>query len=291
MQQYSVQSQPQVHSQAQYSPRQLLESARRAEADGNVDLAAHVSRYIVEHFAGTPESAEAYSSLMRLGQPPIEQVSVPVQAHVSPQPRQSMPSAYASPAPQSNGTRVRFNGAPAAGPPAPAWAPAPQQAPAFAHGQPGYAPPPPARGPAPVPQAAASAVAYGAQMQTPVQTIAANFAPAAPYRGAEKANASPPTMIHHAPEVTPQYRGGRIVARLAFATGGLMIAAGVISPVLALTGMIGATPSLLGAGLVACALIATGLLALLGGQTALAVFDQADNMRELVELERTRWGA
>lgn len=289
MQQYHVQAQPQGHSQAQYSPRQLLESARRAEADGNVDLAAHVSRYVLEHFAGTPESAEAYNSLMRLGQPPLEQG--PVQALVSPQPKQIMPSAYASPAPHSNGTPVRFNGMPSAGPAAPAWAPVPQPAPAFAHGQPGYTPPPPARGPAPMPQAAANGGAYGAQMQTPVQTIAANFAPAAPYRGAGKANSNPPVMIHHAPEVMPQYRGGRIVARLAFAAGGLMIAAGVASPILALTGTIGSSPSLIGAGFVACALIATGLLALLGGQTALAVFDQADNMRELVELERTRWGA
>lgn len=298
------QSQGQTRGQVQahYSPRQLLESARRAEADGNVDLAAHVARYVLEHFAGSPESAEAYSCLLRLGQPPIEQSVAPV----SPQPKQIAHSAYASPAPQPTATAARFNPAPAVGPPAPAWAPLPQpvqtampaaafapmpaQQPAagFASGHATYAPAQPARAPAPMPHASVNGGGYGAPMQTPVQAIAANFAPAAPYRGADP-NANPPAMIHHAPEVTPQYRGGRIVARLAFAAGGLMITAGVVSPILALTGLIGAAPSLLGAGLVACALIATGLLALLGGQTALAVFDQADNMRELVELERTRW--
>jgi hypothetical protein len=289
MQQYSVQSQPQVHSQAQYSPRQLLESARRAEADGNVDLASHVSRYVLEHFPGSPESAEAYNCLMRLGQPPLEQSAAPVLVGMQPQPSpQQMMPAYAAPAPHASGQGVRFNGAPHGGTPGPAWAPAPQVA-AVSNGQAGFAGPAPARAPAPGPQAVVNGSPYAAQMQTPVQAIAANFAPSAPYRGAAQASASPPAMIHHAPEVTPQYRGGRIVARFAFAAGGLMILAGLLTPVPAFLGMLGPQPSLLGTSLVACALIASGLLALLGGQTALAVFDQADNMRELVELERTRW--
>lgn len=287
MQQPHAQSQYQTQYpaqyQPQYSPRQLLESARRAEADGNVDLAAHVSRYVLEHFAGSPESAEAYNSLMRLGQPPIEQAPAP--------PAAALPvvhGGYASLAPVTP-PAARFNAPPRAEQPAPAWPTAPAAAPAngYAAAQAAYAPAPAMRGPAPMPQAPVSGGPYGAQMQTPAQAIAANFAPSAPYRGG--AEPSSPAMIHHAPEVTPQYRGGRIVARLAFAAGGLMIVAGVMTPLSAFMGLIGASPSLIGIGLVACALIATGLLALLGGQTALAVFDQADNMRELVELERTRW--
>jgi len=141
--------------------------------------------------------------------------------------------------------------------------------------------------PSPLPAPAVVSNAYQGYMQTPVQTIAATFAPAAPYRGASEA--SPPAVIHHAPEATRQYRGGRTIARLTFTAGWLMMLAGLLSPVPALLGFLGANPSLTGAILVAGALIAGGLLALLGGQTALAVFDQADSMRELVELERTRW--
>ena len=270
----------QQYAQAQYSPRQLLESARRAEADGNVDLAVHVSRYVLEHFPGSPESTEAYNSLVRLG-------------HAG----QEHPSAYGSmqsalvngygggQAPPAS--QARFN-APVAAPP-PAWpaAQAIQPAPYAPMGQAnghvnGAAPYASPRAPVSTPANGA----YPAQMQTPVQAIAATFAPAAPYRGAE---AQAPTMIHHAPEVTPQYRGGRIAARFTFVAGGLMMFAGVMSPVPALLGLLGTTPSIMGMALVAGALIATGLLALLGAQTALAVFDQADNMRQLVELERTRW--
>lgn len=289
MQQYHVQAQPQVQAHAQYSPRQLLESARRAEADGNVDLAAHVARYVLEHFPGSPESAEAYNALLRLAQPPVEQSAVPQTMPANGSHNPVMSPAYAGLGPQQMPAPARYNGAPAAVAPVAARAPAPQPSPAFGNGA-AYAQPPSARAPAPMSQAGVGGAPYGAQMQTPVQAIAANFAPAAPYRGAE-AQANPPAMIHHAPEVTPQYRGGRIVARLAFAAGGLMICAGLLTPVAAVMGLIGSQPSLLGPGLVACALIATGLLALLGGQTALAVFDQADNMRHLVELERTRWGA
>lgn len=297
----------QQYAQAQYSPRQLLESARRAEADGNVDLAIHVSRYVLEHFAGSPESAEAYNSLMRLGQAAPEQPSAygatPTamangyggQGSVQPAPQArfttpaapapAWPAAQAPYAPmgQSNGhasnalsvpQSTHLNGA----------APISNGANGYANGAAQYAPA--SRAPASAPANGA----YAAQMQTPVQAIAATFAPAAPYRGGEaQGQAQGQAMIHHAPEVAPQYRGGRIVARFTFVAGGAMMVAGVISPVPALLGLLGTTPSAMGMTLVAGALIATGLLALLGAQTALAVFDQADNMRELVELERTRW--
>lgn len=307
--QHHVQGQYAGQQSAQHSPRQLLESARRAEADGNVDLAVHVSRYVLEHFAGSPESAEAYNNLLRLGQAPQGNGAPTHAAPMQPTNHAAAPvmvNGYASHGATMQAAQARFNGhVPAAAQPAAtAWQPAPQaaipppaafnaghgngyaNAPANGHAAYAAAAAPVARASAAPMSAPAHAGAHLAQPHSAVQAIAATFAPAAPYRGAE---ANPPAMIHHAPEITPQYRGGRIVARFTYAAGGLMMVAGVLSPLPAVFGLLGLAPSLLGTALVAGALIAVGLLALLGSQTALAVFDQADNMRELVELERTRW--
>jgi hypothetical protein len=51
----------------QLTPPQLLEAGHRAEGQGRRDLAAQFYHHLTEHFAFTPEAAEARNGLGRLG--------------------------------------------------------------------------------------------------------------------------------------------------------------------------------------------------------------------------------
>lgn len=51
----------------QLTPAQLIESGRRAEADGRLDLAVQFYRHLTEHFAEAVEAAEAHGALGRIG--------------------------------------------------------------------------------------------------------------------------------------------------------------------------------------------------------------------------------
>ena len=51
----------------QLTPPQLLEAGRRAEGQGRLGMAAQFYHYLTEHFAFTPEAAEARNGLGRLG--------------------------------------------------------------------------------------------------------------------------------------------------------------------------------------------------------------------------------
>ena len=51
----------------QLTPPQLFEAGRRAEAQGRLGMAAQFYHYLTEHFAFTPEAAEARNGLGRLG--------------------------------------------------------------------------------------------------------------------------------------------------------------------------------------------------------------------------------
>jgi len=50
-----------------FTPPQLLEAGHRAEVEGRLDLAAQFYRHLTEHFAFTPEAAEARNGLGRVG--------------------------------------------------------------------------------------------------------------------------------------------------------------------------------------------------------------------------------
>lgn len=56
-----------LHTPAQYTPRQLLESGRRAESEGNLDLAIQYYWHVSETHPHTAEGGEAYANLSRLG--------------------------------------------------------------------------------------------------------------------------------------------------------------------------------------------------------------------------------
>jgi hypothetical protein len=56
-----------VHATPQFTPAQLIESGRRAEAEGRLDLAVQFYRHLVEQFAEAVETAEAHGALGRIG--------------------------------------------------------------------------------------------------------------------------------------------------------------------------------------------------------------------------------
>jgi hypothetical protein len=56
-----------LETASQFAPSQLLESGRRAEADGRIDLAALFYRHLTEHYPNTSEAGEARSGLGRIG--------------------------------------------------------------------------------------------------------------------------------------------------------------------------------------------------------------------------------
>src|SRR5262245_8577639 len=51
----------------QFTPRQLLDAGRRAEAEGKLDHAIQLYRHLADHYAYTAEAAEARNGLGRIG--------------------------------------------------------------------------------------------------------------------------------------------------------------------------------------------------------------------------------
>ena len=51
----------------QFTPRQLLDAGRRAEAEGRLDLAHQLYGHLSDHYGHTPEAAEGRNGLARIG--------------------------------------------------------------------------------------------------------------------------------------------------------------------------------------------------------------------------------
>src|SRR4051794_30706909 len=51
----------------QFTPRQLLDAGRRAEAEGKLDHAIQLYRHLTDHYVYTAEAAEARNGLGRIG--------------------------------------------------------------------------------------------------------------------------------------------------------------------------------------------------------------------------------
>jgi len=56
-----------MHVPTQFTPTQLLESGRRAETEGKLDLAVQFYRHLTDNYAYTAEAAEAHNGLGRVG--------------------------------------------------------------------------------------------------------------------------------------------------------------------------------------------------------------------------------
>lgn len=222
-----------LHTPQQFTPRQMLESARRAEADGNAELANQLYWHLSETHPHTAEGAEAYSSLARIG----FSIAQHQQAHpqAPPPPSHMHPPAHGpAPAPAWNGGGMQ------GGPHAPAAYPS---------------------SPYPMPQ-----VVTGA-------------------RAEQRA-----ALRRKLPSVRPSYGFGRAIASLVGWAGWLLVVVAVAVPAASAAGVLTKALTLPTAVLTGLALAGGGVIAVLLGQVAHAIFDQANTARELLSIERAKWG-
>lgn len=56
-----------VQGSPQFTPKQLLDAGRRAEAEGRLDLAHQFYGHLSDHYGHTPEAAEGRNGLARIG--------------------------------------------------------------------------------------------------------------------------------------------------------------------------------------------------------------------------------
>ena len=56
-----------THAAPQFTPTQLIDAGRRAEAEGRLDLAVQFYRHVTENFAEAAQAAEAHGALGRIG--------------------------------------------------------------------------------------------------------------------------------------------------------------------------------------------------------------------------------
>lgn len=230
-----------ANASPQLSPAQLLDSGRRAETEGKVDLAAQFYRHLTDHHAYTAEAAEARNGLGRVGAVQA-QIWQPVgnggysngNGHVN---GHINGGSHTPPIGPPNGG-VYINGG------------------AHLNGGSAYA-----NGNAPIADAG--------------------------YRGARPARATRRRPV--APR--DHYRAGRFMARAFSALGWLIVLAGALAAGLY---FLPGSPLLhfeilpvLGASVAA---VVTGLAVVFSGQVARAVFDQANATRDLVALERAKYG-
>ena len=57
-----------VQTSVQFTPVQVLQAARRAEAEGKMDYALQFYRHLVEQHGTTPEAQEAREGLFRIAE-------------------------------------------------------------------------------------------------------------------------------------------------------------------------------------------------------------------------------
>lgn len=254
----------------QFSPAQVLEAGRRAEAEGKYDYAVQFYRHLVTHFATSAEAGSARDGLDRIerggGTAPAAQPLPTASSMVRPGSRTggSQPMTATGTSPYADGLAARpgpyLNGAD------------PHHYGAGAASWPGQTTP----------------ASYGPAPHAPLPGRGADGFPDPVGRGS---SALAPMML---PVAEDGYRMGRWLARIFSAVGWLMIVGGiallVATPYLdrlgiSLLNMLTAFgPSPLGA--VAC----VGLWLVFSGQRARAAFDVANSTQELVAIERAKHG-
>jgi hypothetical protein len=233
-----------MSSSPQFTPAQVLNAARRAEAEGKLDYAAQFYRHIVDYYAASPEAHDARDGLGRLEwrrkEPPGR-----------PWPATSAPMQ----APSLNGS---------SGTPRPAFGP---HGPREEHGYPSL------RGdPGVMPGVGA------------------------PARLAQVVVSEPPTGTEPEPvEELPEiggYRTGRFMAGVIAVLGWTALLGGGLLLALAFTtAPLGLAAPVLGLRLgvlAGLALIVGGVVLVLAGHLAYAVFDNAGAVRRLLAIEKAK---
>jgi hypothetical protein len=218
----------------QYTPVQVLQAARRAEAEGKMDYALQFYRHLVENHGQTAEAQEAREGLFRIAEWRWGEGRAPAPA------RQSSAPAAQPNYPQQYAAAV-----------------SPQSAPAD------YAPEPPAHLPQVIAREAAAKAAQ------------AEGGSAADYQ--------------------ERYRGAKIVAFITCGLGFVGVAAGVVVSMLAAFGGVAGMSAggLLGLPvgvLLGVPTAVVGLVLVIAGQLAAAVFESTNATLELVAMGRDRLG-
>lgn len=233
----------QTSSSVQFTPVQVLQAARRAEAEGKMDYALQFYRHLVEQHGGTPEAQEAREGLFRIaewrwGEARVARNKEAV-GGAGAQPAAPVPPS----APPSSGQRV-YN---------------------VANNEP---------------------AGYSSEEQRPA-AVAGNL----------------PQIIsrQHAPadQRTPfeaRFGVGKFFAHALSGAGWLMLLAGIFAAVSGFAGLVGelSAIALLGAPLgvlLGLPAVLFGLVFVVGGQLAAALFDSANATLEMTSIERARTAA
>jgi len=222
-----------MHTSVQYTPLQVLQAARRAEAEGKMDYALQFYRHIVENHATTPEAQESREGLIRIAEWRWSDAR--------------------------GGRRQDYAGAQG--------------------GNQRHVPPPPSERPEHYHESVDAQPAMGSSAHLP-QIIAREAARAA--EGAEPAA-----------EFAARYRSAKIIAQLLSGLGWASVAAGLAVAIVAAAGTneIVSAAALMGLPLgvvigTPAALI--GLVLVVTGHLAVAVFESTNATLELLSIERGR---
>jgi hypothetical protein len=248
-----------VHEPPQFTPAQVLEAARRAEAEGRNELAQKFYLHLADNYAGSSEAAAAQTALSRLSMGAV-------------------PGGVAMHSGQPNGNGQR----------GPTMA---RQVPAFEAGP--YLDPPSLGAPMPgVGYSTAGSPPLGNPFETPRGPEPGFGQWQQPYPPAPM---DAPTAVQDRPqeagpvELSTQvqdYRTGRVLARCCAWLGGLAVIAGLVLLALLAFGPRGLPlVSSLGIWQAGMALIG-GLGLMLLGQSVRALFDQANATRDMAAVLR-----
>ncbi len=243
----------------QFTPTQILEAGRRAEAEGRTEYAIQFYRHLTEHMARSAEAAVARDALLRLGAAPAPVVATP---------------------PGAAGTGTIVNGNYFNGMPAPGLTASASQ---------------PQLGAQPAGQAAHASIGPAIQGRAQNTSITVPERAPAPGPGAGEGVARRKFVL---PRSRRRYRTGRFMARaltfvgfIEIVLGAALLGFGVLARfgigASALPEIIAAQQQLIGitAGI---SLIMMGVLVVLGGQLGRAIFDTASANRDLAAFARAR---
>ncbi|MTD95322.1 hypothetical protein GIW81_13365 [Hyphomicrobium sp. xq] len=219
-----------VQTSMQFTPVQVLQAARRAEAEGKMDYALQFYRHLVEQHGTTAEAQEAREGLFRIAEWRWGEARVARSRESGGQAAQ--PAAQAPPSPSPGGQRVYNVGN----------------------------------------QSAASG--YADPQQVPMPRVA---------RPAES----------DLPAFQPRFRLSKVVAHALSAIGWVMLLGGVFAAVAGGGGFVGELSAVAFFGLPLGVLtgapaLVLGLVFIVAGQIAAAVFDTTNATLELVAIERGR---
>lgn len=223
-----------VQTSMQFTPVQVLQAARRAEAEGKMDYALQFYRHLVEQHGTTAEAQEAREGLFRIAEWRWGEARVARTRELGGAGQAAQPSAHAPPSPPSGGQRV-----------------------------------------------------YNVANQAPTSGYVDPQAPVSMPRVATRAEES------ELPPFQRRFRLSKVVAHALSAVGWAMLLGGVFAAVAGAGGFVGELSAIsffdlpLGV-LVGAPALVFGLVFIVAGQIAAAVFESTNATLELVAIERGR---